>query len=273
MQSSYYSCASGMVAQFNRLDTIANNLANVNSAGFKEDNLVIGDFSRLFKEAQDELPLQNHTKEGAKYFNRAMAKAPQVVDAYIDFSIGVMQDSNNSLDLALSKEGLFFLVKTPQGIRLTRDGTFTKADDGTLVTKDGYEVLPSHYFTSQQNIKLNPQDSIISIDKNGQMMTNAGGTATLSEGAKLFVAKPDNINMLQKEGSNLYKYVSQDELMSVEESGAVLQGFVEKSNVNAVKMMTQMIETNRLVEMYQKAMDSQMNDMNRDAIEKLAKKA
>jgi flagellar basal-body rod protein FlgF len=52
-----------------------------------------------------------------------------------------------------------------------------------------------------------------------------------------------------------------------------MQGFVEKSNVNAVKMMTQMIETNRLVGMYQKAMDTQMNDMNRDAIEKLASKA
>ena len=51
------------------------------------------------------------------------------------------------------------------------------------------------------------------------------------------------------------------------------QGFVEKSNVNAVKMMTDMIETNRLVGMYQKAMDTQMNDMNKDAIEKIARKA
>ena len=63
---------------------------------------------------------------------------------------------------------------------------------------------------------------------------------------------------------NIYKNIT--------DSQAVLQGFVEKSNVNPVKMMTQMIEAHRLVEMYQKAMDSQMNDMNRDAIEKLAKK-
>ena len=59
----------------------------------------------------------------------------------------------------------------------------------------------------------------------------------------------------------------------MQESGAVLQGMVEKSNVNPIKMMTQMIETNHLVGMYQKAMDTQMNDMNRDAIEKLASKA
>jgi flagellar basal-body rod protein FlgF len=56
MQSGYYSSAAGMVTQFNRLDTIANNLANVNTVGFKEDNLIVGDFQRLYKEARDELP-------------------------------------------------------------------------------------------------------------------------------------------------------------------------------------------------------------------------
>ena len=78
---------------------------------------------------------------------------------------------------------------------------------------------------------------------------------------------------LVKEGDNLYKLNDTSSLKSIDESGAVLQGFVEKSNVNAVKMMTQLIETNRLVGMYQKAMDTQMNDMNKDAIEKIARKA
>jgi len=62
-------------------------------------------------------------------------------------------------------------------------------------------------------------------------------------------------------------------MQSIEESGAVQQGFVEKSNVNAVHMMTQMIETNRLVGISQKVMESQMDDMNRDAINKIAAKA
>jgi flagellar basal-body rod protein FlgG len=273
MQSGYYSSAAGMVTQFNRLDSIANNLANVGSAGYKEDNLIIGGFSRLFKEARDELPLENHTKEAAQYLNRAMTKTPQVIDDYTDFSLGVMQESNNNLDLALAKEGLFFLVKTPQGVRLTRDGTFTKSDDGTLMTKDGYEVLPSDYFASNQSIKLNPEDSLIEIDKNGQILTSAANTANFVQNSKIFVARPDNIDMLQKEGNNLYKYNGIENIQSLNDSGAVLQGFIEKSNVNAVKMMTQMIETSRLVEMYQKAMDSQMNDMNRDAIEKIAKKS
>ncbi|MDP2894608.1 MAG: flagellar basal body rod C-terminal domain-containing protein, partial [Sulfurimonas sp.] len=170
-------------------------------------------------------------------------------------------------------EGLFFLVKTPEGIRLTRDGTFTKDDQGKLITKSGYEVLPSDYFITNQPIVLNPEDNIIQVDKNGQMFKNVPGSVNFTAGSKLFVVQPENIAMLKKEGNNLYRYNEETQFQNIEESGAVLQGFVEKSNVNAVKMMTQMIETNRLVGMYQKAMDTQMNDMNRDAIEKIAKKS
>lgn len=276
MQSGYYSSAAGMVTQFNRLDTIANNLANVNTAGFKEDNLIVGDFMRLYKEARDVLPNANHTKEAAQFLNRAMNKAPQVVDAYTDFSLGTMQKSDNPLDMALSKEGMFFLVKTPEGIRLTRDGTFTKNDEGKLITKQGYEVLPSDYFISNQPIVFNEGDSAIEIDKNGQILTNIPNSMNLDQVNRLFIAQPDNINLLKKEGDGLYRYDGAggtEGLVSLDGSEAVLQGFVEKSNVNAVKMMTQLIETNRLVGMYQKAMDTQMNDMNRDAIEKLAKKS
>ncbi|NOR58673.1 MAG: flagellar biosynthesis protein FlgG, partial [Sulfurimonas sp.] len=91
MQSGYYSSAAGMVTQFNRLDTIANNLANVNTIGFKEDNLIVGDFQRLYKEARDELPNGNHSEDGAQFLNRAMTKAPQVVDEYTNFAIGNTQ--------------------------------------------------------------------------------------------------------------------------------------------------------------------------------------
>lgn len=273
MQSGYYSSAAGMVTQFNRLDTIANNLANVNTVGFKEDNLVVGDFMRLFKEARDELPNENQTKEAAQFLNRAMTKAPQVVDAYTDYSLGTMQKSDNPLDMALSREGLFFLVKTPDGIRLTRDGSFTTDDEGRLVTKDGYEVLPSDYFISKQGITLNQEDTAFEVDKNGQIYTNVPGTVNLTAGSRIFIAQPDNIAMLKKEGNNLYRYDGVDEMESLEETGALRQGFLEKSNVNAVKMMTQMIETNRLVGMYQKAMSVQMDDMNNDAINKIARKA
>ncbi len=273
MQTGYYSSAAGMVTQFNRLDSIANNLANVNTAGFKEDNLIVGDFMRLYKEARDELPNENNTKDAAKFMNRSMVRVPQIVDKYTNYSIGSMQKSANTLDFALSKEGLFFVIKTPQGIRLTRDGSFTTDDEGKLVTKQGYEVLSDDYFKTGNSIEFDVENSVVEIDKNGQFYTNLPNTAKLTLGSKLFIAQPTNVAYLKKEGDNLFVCDEINKLESIEESDAVLQGFVEKSNVNAVKMMTQLIETNRLVGMYQKAMDTQMNDMNRDAIEKIASKA
>jgi len=273
MQTGYYSAAAGMVTQFNRLDTIANNLANVNTIGFKEDNTIVGDFMRIYKEARDELPNANQTKDGAAFINRTMTRAPQIVDSYTDYSLGHMQKTDSPMDFALSREGLYFAVKTPQGVRFTRDGSFTTDDEGKLVTKQGYEVLPSNYFEAEGSISINAEDSVLEVDKNGQMYTNIPNTVKLAIGSKLFIAQPDNMKLLTKEGDNLYKYDDLTTMKSLEESGAVLQGFVEKSNVNAVKMMTQMIETNRLVGMYQKVMNSQMDDMNRDAIEKIARKA
>ena len=273
MQSGYYDAAAGMVTQFNRLDTIANNLANVNTAGFKQDNLVVGDFMRIYKEAREELPIANQTEDGAEFINRTMNRAPQIVDAYTDHGVGSMQKTDNPLDFALSREGLFFAVKTPNGIRLTRDGEFITDDEGKLTTKQGYEVLPNDYFGGGGAITINQEDSILEVDKNGQMYTNLPNTVRLAISSKLFVAQPDNTKLLQKEGDNLYKYADVESMQSLEESGAVQQGFVEKSNVNAVHMMTQMIETNRLVGMYQKVMQSQMDDMNKDAITKIAAKA
>ncbi|SFV66716.1 Flagellar basal-body rod protein FlgG [hydrothermal vent metagenome] len=273
MQTGYYSSAAGMVTQFNRLNTIANNLANVNTNGYKEDNLIVGDFMRLYQEKRDTLPNENNTKEAAKFINRTMARVPQIVDDYTDFSLGNLQKTDNQLDVALSHDNLFFAVKTPQGIRLTRDGSFSLDDEGKLVTKEGYEVLGDDYFNSKDGISFATTESVINIDKNGQILTNVPGSVKLTQNKKLLIASVDNLRYLKKEGDNLYKLNDMKRLKISEESGAVRQGFVEKSNVNAVKMMTQLIETNRLVGMYQKAMDTQMNEMNKDAIEKIARKA
>lgn len=273
MQTGYYASAAGMVTQFNRINTISNNLANVNTAGFKEDNLIVGDFMRLYKEARDKLPNENHTKEAAAFINRAMTRAPQIVDGYTDHSVGSMQKTTNPLDFALSREGLFFAVNTPQGVRLTRDGSFTKNEAGVLVNKQGYEVLADDFLEFGGNISFSTQDSFVEADKNGQLYTNVPNGVSLVQNKRVLIVAPQNLAMLQKEGENLYKTDELPNLMPLRESGALMQGFVEKSNVNAVKMMTSLIETNRLVGMYQKVMDTQMNDMNRDAIEKLARKA
>lgn len=270
MQTGYYAATGGMVAQFNRMDTIASNLANANTTGYKRDQLITGDFARLYKEAQDNLPLANNTTEAAQYLNRSLARVPQITDAYTDQSLGSMQKTDNTFDLSLGKEGQFFAVKTPQGVRLTRDGSFTLNDEGKLVNKQGYEVLSSDYAQSKTAITLNPQDSIVTIDKDGQISTNVPGTTQMVAGKKIMVVEPQNLRMLTKEGGNLYVPGPSDPMTPLAQSGSVMQGFVEKSNVNAVNEMIALVEANRMVGMYQKAMDTQVNDMNKDAIEKIA---
>jgi len=261
MQTGYYVATGGMVTQFNRLNVISNNLANVNTNGYKADDIVIGDFERMFKESRDILPLENNTKEAAKFINRDLNKVPQVVEEYTNFSLGNMQKTSNDLDFALTKKNAFFLVKTPQGIRATRDGSFSVNEDGHLVTKEGYEVLPKTYFQDYHLLEVKP-NKMLKADKNGDLYQD--GLQTNS----LFVASFDDLKKLKKVGDNLYDFGD----MIPQENGknAVAQGFVEKSNINAVKEMTDLIDTNRLVEMYQKVMDTQMNEINKDAIEKLA---
>ena len=270
MQTGYYAATGGMVAQFNRMDTIAANLANVNTAGYKKEQLITGDFARLYKEARDTLPLENNTTESAQYINRSLSRVPQITDSFTDFSLGTLQKTDNTFDLALGKNDQFFAVKTPQGIRLTRDGQFTLNDEGKLVNKQGHEVLSDDYFKSKTAIKLNPEDSIISIDKNGIISTNVPDTNQMVATKKLMIIQPQNLRLLQKEGENLYIPDQTIPLTPVDQSEGVLQGYVEKSNVNSVNEMIGLVEANRLVGMYQKAMDAQMNDMNRDAIEKIA---
>jgi len=270
MQTGYYNAAAGMVVQFNRIDNISNNLANVNTNGFKQDDVVVGDFMRVYQEARDELENKNQTKEATQFLNRTLTKAPQIVDSYTNHKIGGMQKTSNTLDFALAREGLYFAVKTPEGVKLTRDGSFTKDDEGNLVTKEGYAVLPSDYFGTAGKITFANEDNVIEVDKNGQIYTNVPNSLLQVQNDKLFIANPDNLSKLKKVGDNLYEYPGIANLESIEESGAVLQGSVEKSNVNAVHMMTQLIETNRLVGMYQKAMQVQMDDMNSDAINKIA---
>lgn len=266
MQTGYYAATGGMVAQFNRMDTIAANLANVNTAGYKKEQLITGDFARLYKEARDELPIKNHTQEAAQYFNRSLSRVPQISDAYTDFSLGTLQQTSNTFDIALNKEGEFFAVNTPQGVRLTRDGSFTMNQDGKLVNKQGYEVMGA----DRKEITFNPGDSVITLDKNGQFATNVPGSTQMVAGRSLLIVHPQNLRMLTKEGDNLYAPDAADPLTPIAQSGGVMQGYVEKSNVNAVNEMIALVEANRLVGMYQKAMDSQMNDLNRDAIEKIA---
>ena len=270
MQNGFYSAAGGMVAQFSRLENITNNLANLNTNGYKRQDLVIGDFLRIYQEKRDELPLENHTKEGAKFTHRSVARVPQVIDSYRDMSIGAFDQTGNPFDVALKEKNLFFAVLTPDGVKLSKDGSFTLNDEGVLTTKQGYKVLPSDYFKNGNFIEFNVDAGNIELDKNGRFTYLLPGNERFIPGKELLLVEPESVSKLKPAGDNLFTPDSSDRLKAVTNTGAVSQGFLEKSNVNAIKSMVGMIETQRLVGMYQKVMDTQMNDMNRDAIEKLA---
>lgn len=262
MQNGFYSATGAMVTQFNRLDVISNNLANINTAAFKRDDVVIGDFSKIFQETKDELPIRNHTKSAAKYINRYIDKVPQISYEYTNFEKGALKESNNPLDFALKREDIFFLVETPNGLRVTQNGSFSLNEDGELVTKEGYFVLPANFFEDRNYINFAPENEI-TADKDGNLYVDGELDATL------FIAQIIDPRMLTKEGDHLYKF-SEENMQALQNSNSVEQGFVEVSNINPVSEMVGLIETQRLVEMYQKVISSHMDDLNSDAINKLA---
>ena len=270
MQNGFYSAAGGMVAQFSKLDNIANNLANLNTNGYKRQDLVIGDFLRIYQEKRDDLALNNQTKEAAKFVHRTVARVPQVQESYRDMSIGAFQQTSNTFDVALKEKNLFFAVMTPDGVKLTKDGSFKLNDEGVLVTKQGHKVLPADHFDNGNFIEFNAGATTIELDKNGKFSYLVPGNERFIPGSDLLLVEPQSIARLKPAGDNLFTVDEADTLEAVKESGAVAQGFLEKSNVNAVRSMVGMIETQRLVGMYQKVMDTQMNEMNREAIDKLA---
>ncbi|WP_104697266.1 MULTISPECIES: flagellar hook-basal body protein [unclassified Helicobacter] len=277
MQNGYYNAVGGMVTQFNRLDMISNNLANLNTNAFKRDDVIIGDYLRLYESYQHQLPLKNHTKESAKFVNRALDRVPIISQSYSDRSLGAMMETQNPLDFALNKENLFFAVKTPQGVFYTRDGSFVVGDDGFLSTKEGYRVLGRVGLDGEEGILL-PADSQVEVDHNGNIyVRNLDNEAIGASEAINAIAIVGFVNpkYLKKEGKNLYSYPQEkiQERLNLPNTQAVKQSFLEKSNVNAVIEMTNLIETNRLVDMYSKVLKTHMDDLNTDAINKLATRA
>ncbi|MDR1450836.1 MAG: flagellar hook-basal body protein [Helicobacteraceae bacterium] len=267
MQTGFYSATGGMVTQFNRLDVISNNLANINTTGYKRDDVAIGDFMRLYKETHDILPIRNHTREGSQHLNRAMTRVPQIVEEYTNHDIGTMLQTDNPLDVALQNPNLFFVVETPNGVRYTRDGAFKLDEEGYLIAKEGFRALSS----GGGPIQL-PVDRKIALNSEGTFYAqNVENLLEQEEIAALQVVKFDNPKWLEKTGHNYFKNAEgYSEPIAAEGQFLTAQGFLEKSNVNAVNEMTALIETNRLVGMYQKVMDTHMNEINADAINKLA---
>ncbi|TLD96298.1 flagellar hook-basal body protein [Helicobacter jaachi] len=277
MQSGYYNTTGGMVTQFSRLDLISNNLANLNTTGFKRDDVVIGDYLRLYETHKEQLPIEDHTRKAAKFLNRTMNRVPIISEEYTDRSVGSLAQTDNPLDFALQSQNAFFVIKTPDGIRYTRDGSFNIDASGRIVNKDGHLVLSRDGLDSNEGITI-PTGMHLESDNNGTLylrnINNDAIAEQINIGA-LAIVGFENPRYLKKVGKNLYEYPSErlQERDIMQNSGIIAQGFLEKSNVNAVQEMTSLIETNRLVDMYSKVMKSHMDELNTEAITKLAVRA
>lgn len=267
MQNGYYQATGGMVTQFNRLEVITNNLANVNTSGFKRDDVVIADFKRIFKETQDELPIENHTRAASRFANTTIDRVPQVSQGYTDFSTGSVKATNNPLDLAMVREDTFYLIQTKDGeLRLTKDGNFQLDNEGYLVNKQGYKLQNSTYFEDPKNasIKLDMDSKNFHVDPDGVISVDG------DIHSRMFIAQVDDIRALQKDGDNVYKIEDLTRIRFLENSDSIRQGFSQGSNVNPITEMVGLIEANRMVEIYQKVMNAHMDDLNQEAINKLA---
>ncbi|WP_407169525.1 flagellar basal-body rod protein FlgF [Bradyrhizobium sp. ORS 111] len=233
-----------------QIDVVANNIANMNTNGYKADR-------SLF---QEYLSSSAHEDNFAGTDRRVSFVQDRAT--FHDFSQGSTEQTKNPLDVAIDGSA-FLVVQTPGGERYTRDGNLQINNQGQLVTADGYQVLGgSGPITFQQT------DHDISIAPDGNI-TVVEGTSTLDSvrGRLRLVSFPDAQRLL-KEGSNLYA-PGEGAVPVVDTQSVLRQGFIEKSNVNSVTEMSRMIEITRTYTQIASLLQQQ-SDLHKSAIEKLA---
>lgn len=231
MNKGIYPVLSGGIAQERRLDILTNNLANMNTSGFKKDAPVFS----------VEVPADNEASLGlnATVDLTGEQSFVGIAESFTDMSPGPIHQSGNTLDFSIEGTG-FFVVDAPDGTRFTRNGSFTLGSDRQLMTQDGYPVQGEN-----GTIQI-AGDGAISVDSEGHVSVNG------SEVNRFRVVTFDNPENLKKVSSSLFQ--GDGETPSTDFK--VLQGTLEAANVGGLKEMTSMIEVMRAYESYQKAMRS-----------------
>lgn len=245
------------MAQATRLDTIANNIANVNTSGFKKDRQVFSEYLSANERPNDVMNIPRIPASVESFYDMQGGDNAYVNPAgtYTNFEQGSLRSTGNPLDLAIEGKG-FLEVLTPQGVRWTRSGSLQVDGTGKLVTKDGFPIL--------RDGGGDPAQRLIQLNSSNVMISQSGevhdGGAMVGKLALVNFADPDE---LQKQGNSLYGLKQNARGGPVPTGEArVQQGFVEGSNVNVIEEMTDMIAANRVFEATQhtiKAHD-QMDD-------------
>jgi len=232
-----YVAGSGMLTQIAKLDTITNNLANVNSTGYKKDIITVGAFSPRYYPQSSEIQLVSATQRIPR--NQVDTLFLQNLTNY---NKGKLKHTGNSLDIALDGDG-FLVVNTPNGIRYTRNGNLSYDTQGILVTQDGFPVLG-------QSGPIKVSDGELKIDRSGRVYLDGQSIDTLQ------VVDFQKPYPLSKEGNGLFVLTDPTVRANQAQNTDVLQGSLESSNVDIITQMAEMIKTMRVYETYQKMVQS-----------------
>ncbi len=235
-----YSSEAAMRPKMARMEVLANNLANINTTGFKADRVFVRMLEQSAKTTADGRGDMTGVTTGK----------------YIDTTGGSLQQTDNPLDLAIEGDG-YFAVQTSRGTRLTRNGNFTLNKEGMLTTADGYPVLGVN-----GTIQLPQRDRIdlksISISQSGEVVMDKEPLGQLR------IVVPEHPEVLQKDHESLMFVDQSERILDVApERVNVRQGFVEESNVEGIQEMIAMIELSRGFETDQKMIQSQDATLDR----------
>ena len=253
-----YTGASGMLAEMARTDVIANNLANVNTTGFKKDRTIFRAFSEMnIHRVNDPVMVGFDRTIDPKPFIGMLGTGVMLDEVNVDFSPGIIKTTSNPLDLALKGEG-FFEIETDNGLRYTRDGNFSMNQNGYITTKEGYYVL------GQDGPVVLPREGDILISKQGDIVVDGQYID------RIRVVTFADTNLLLKEGDNLYLSevppIEQTDMNNVE----VVQGALEGANLNTVTEMVDLITAFRAYEASSKVIKTHDETLER-AVNEIAR--
>lgn len=249
-----YTALSGAMAQNLKLETTANNLANINTPAFKKDQQVFREYLTAYEKSPEVIQVPKIPASIESFYETQGADKSYVdpIGTYTNFAQGGLKATGNKLDVAIDGPG-FFEVATTKGTRLTRSGSFTIDGLGQLVTRDGYPIL------KKAEPGADPASRVIKVVSNDEMKISHSGEIFQGDESlgQLSVVQLANNNALQKEGQNLFSFrPNQVAQVSPVTNPKIEQGFLETSNVNIVQEMTDMIMATRLFESTQKAMQA-----------------
>jgi flagellar basal-body rod protein FlgG len=258
MMRSLWTAASGMVSQQMNVDTISNNLANVNTVGYKKSRV---EFKSLLYETMQRAGVDENG--AGRPVNLQVGYGVRPIATVKDYSMGNIEMTNNPLDLAIDGEGFFAVLGPNDEVLYTRDGSFKVSivdDETMLVTSDGYPVLSIDEEPIYIPPEVNISDLIIGEDGTFSYVNGEGETEELD--IQIQIVQFPNRAGLEDVGRNLLRPTSASGQPIFEVDGdvnrpsRVIQGSLESSNVQVVEEMVKLIVAQRAYEISSKAIQT-----------------